>query len=110
MNERLERAFRKLRLSGLAQTLDVRLEEATRNQLTHTEFLELILQDELAVRGERLIQRRTKAAAFRGLKTLVSGLSDATVIRPATEKPSGTTLCPALFSAFRVPRSGMNGW
>ena len=70
MNERLESALRKLRLSGLAQTLDVRLEEATKNQLTHIEFLELIFQDELAVRGDRLIQRRTKAAAFRDLKTL----------------------------------------
>lgn len=70
MNERLESAFRKLRLSGLAQSLDVRLEEATKNQLTHSEFLELILQDELAVRGDRLIQRRTKAAEFRDVKTL----------------------------------------
>jgi DNA replication protein DnaC len=70
MNERLESALRKLRLSGLSQTLDGRLEEATKNQLTHSEFLELILQDELAVRGERLIERRTKAAAFRDLKTL----------------------------------------
>ena len=70
MNERLESTLRKLRLSGLAQTLDGRLEEALKNQLTHAEFLELILQDELAVREERLIQRRTKAAAFRDLKTL----------------------------------------
>jgi DNA replication protein DnaC len=70
MNERLESALRRLRLSGLAQSLQVRLEEATANRLTHAEFLELILQDELAVRGERQIQRRTKAAAFRELKTL----------------------------------------
>jgi len=70
MNERLQSALRKLRLSGLSQSLDVRLEEAVRSQLTHAEFLELILQDELAVRNERLIQRRTKAAAFRDLKTL----------------------------------------
>lgn len=70
MNERLQSALRQLRLSGLGQSLDVRLEEAVRNQLTHAEFLELILQDEMAVRQERLIQRRTKAAAFRDLKTL----------------------------------------
>ena len=43
-----------------------------RNNLTHAEFLELILQDELAVRNNRLIQRRTKAAAFRELKTVGS--------------------------------------
>jgi DNA replication protein DnaC len=70
MNERLQSALRKLRLSGLIQSLDVRLQEAVANGLSHAEFLELILQDELAVRDERLIQRRTKAAAFRELKTL----------------------------------------
>lgn len=70
MNDRLQTALKNLRLSGLGESLGVRLEEAARNQLTHAEFLELILQDELAVRHERLIQRRTKAAAFRDLKTL----------------------------------------
>jgi len=70
MNERLQSALRKLRLSGLTESLQVRLEEATANRLTHAEFLELILQDELAVRGERQIQRRTKAAAFREVKTV----------------------------------------
>lgn len=70
MNERLQSALKKLRLSGLGQTLEVRLEEALRNGLTHAEFLELILQDELAVRGDRLIQRRTNAAEFRELKTI----------------------------------------
>lgn len=70
MNERLQSALRKLRLSGLAESLAVRLEEAAAGRLTHAEFLELILQDELAVRGDRQIQRRTKAAAFRELKIL----------------------------------------
>jgi DNA replication protein DnaC len=70
MNDRLQSALKQLRLSGLSQSLDVRLEEAARNQLTHAEFLELIMQDELAIRHDRLIQRRTKAAAFRDLKTL----------------------------------------
>jgi DNA replication protein DnaC len=70
MNETLQTALKKLRLSGLAQSLDVRLQEATGNSLTHAEFLELILQDELAIRAERLINRRTKAAAFRELKTI----------------------------------------
>jgi DNA replication protein DnaC len=38
--------------------------------LSHVEFLELILQDELVVRAERHLQRRVKAANFRELKTL----------------------------------------
>ncbi|MBU0719416.1 MAG: IS21-like element helper ATPase IstB [Planctomycetes bacterium] len=70
MNEAMQTALRKLRLSGLAQSLDVRLQEAAGNGLTHMEFLELILQDELLVRAERLINRRVKTASFRELKTL----------------------------------------
>ena len=70
MNERLQTALKQLRLSGLAQSLDVRFEEATSHQLSHAEFLELILQDELLVRRERLIARRVKAASFRELKPL----------------------------------------
>ena len=70
MNERLLSSLRQLRLSGLAQSLDVRLQEAAGHQLSHAEFLELILQDELLVRQERLIGRRTKAALFREVKPL----------------------------------------
>jgi DNA replication protein DnaC len=70
MNDRLQTALKQLRLSGLTQSLDVRLEEATSHQLSHAEFLELILQDELLVRQERRIARRVKAASFRELKPL----------------------------------------
>ena len=70
MNERLQTLLKQLRLSGLAQSLDVRLQEAAGHQLNHAEFLELILQDELLVRNERQIDRRVKAAGFRELKTL----------------------------------------
>lgn len=70
MNERLQSALQQLHLSGLAQALDVRLQEATGNQLNHAEFLELILQDELLVRQQRQIDRRVKAAGFRELKPL----------------------------------------
>jgi DNA replication protein DnaC len=70
MNDRLLTMLKQLRLSGLAQSLDVRLQEAAGHQLNHAEFLELILQDELLVRNERLIGRRVKSAAFRELKPL----------------------------------------
>jgi DNA replication protein DnaC len=62
--------LRELRLSGLAQSLDVRLQEAAGHQLNHAEFLELILQDEILVRQERQIARRTKMALFREVKPL----------------------------------------
>ena len=70
MNDTLAASLRRLRLSGLAQSLDVRLQEAAGNGLNHVEFLELILQDELAVRADRLMNRRLKAAVFREPKTL----------------------------------------
>jgi DNA replication protein DnaC len=66
----LENTLKQLRLSGLLQTLDVRLQEATADRLGYAEFLELICQDEVNVRQQRLMERRTKAADFRGLKTL----------------------------------------
>ena len=50
--------------------MDIRLQEAQGHGLNHAEFLELILQDELAVRSERLMNRRIKAALFREHKTL----------------------------------------
>ncbi len=70
MNEAITNKLRSLRLSGLAETLEVRLQEARGNSLSHLEFLELILQDEQLVRDERKITRRVKAASFRDLKTL----------------------------------------
>jgi DNA replication protein DnaC len=70
VNAQLQTSLKRLRLSGLASTLEVRLQEANANQLTHQEFLELLLQDELAVRDQRLIQRRLQTAHFREHKTL----------------------------------------
>jgi DNA replication protein DnaC len=72
MNESLSTTLKKLRLSGLAETLEVRLHEAQSNRLTHIEFLELVLQDEMLVRAERKLARRLQAASFRDLKTLDS--------------------------------------
>ena len=70
ITESLMTSLRKLRLSGLAGTLDVRLQEAAGNRLNHAEFLELILADELLVRQDRLIARRIKQAGFRDAKSL----------------------------------------
>jgi DNA replication protein DnaC len=66
----LDTVLKQLRLSALGQTLSVRLQEAAANRLSHAEFLELILHDELNVREQRRLTLRTKAAEFRALKTL----------------------------------------
>jgi len=70
MNVNLSDQLKQLRLSGLAQSLEVRLHEAKSSKLDYAEFLELILADELVVRRDRQIERRTKAAAFRDQKNL----------------------------------------
>lgn len=70
MNPSIQTALRQLRLSGMLESLDVRLQEAAGHGLTPAEFLELILQDELLVRKNRQMQRHLKAAQFRDTKTL----------------------------------------
>ena len=70
MNESMATMLRKLRLSGASRTLEVRLQEARGNGLSHEEFLELFLQDEMNIRKERLLTRRVKIATFREVKTL----------------------------------------
>ncbi len=62
--------LKQLRLSGLASTLDVRLQEAASSRLSHAEFLTLILQDELNIREQRRIANRSRAAGFEVPKTL----------------------------------------
>lgn len=70
MNAQLLSKLKQLRLSGLASTLEVRLTEASGNQLNHEEFLELVINDELAIRDDRAITRRIKKADFRELKSI----------------------------------------
>jgi DNA replication protein DnaC len=70
MNPNLIKQARQLRLSGLISSLELRLEEARSHQLPHAQFLELIFQDELNVRQQRLIDKRKKYAGFRDHKTL----------------------------------------
>ncbi len=70
MSDRLLPTLKKLRLSGLAESLEIRLHEAATSGLCHREFLELLLQDELLIRNQRLMSRRTTAAGFRDVRRL----------------------------------------
>lgn len=60
----------KLRLSGMSESLEVRLHEASSTGLTHLEFFELMLQDEINIRNDRQIARRIKQANFRDARRL----------------------------------------
>jgi DNA replication protein DnaC len=68
----LERQLRTLSLSGMAQTLLARNQEAISHHLAYTEFLELLVSDEFARRRDRLFTRRLKAARVPQIKTLES--------------------------------------
>ena len=70
MSDGLLSILKKLRLSGLAESLEIRLHEAATSGLNHREFLELLLQDELLIRNQRLIAHRTTAANFRETRRL----------------------------------------
>lgn len=70
MSDSLLSTLKKLRLSGMAESLEVRLHEAATTGLNHREFLELVLQDELLIRNDRQMNRRTTAAAFRDVRRL----------------------------------------
>jgi len=65
MNQQIAQYARQLRLSGLLASLELRLQEARTHQLPHEQFLELIFQDEINVRQQRLIEKRKRDAGFR---------------------------------------------
>lgn len=66
----LSSALKQLRLSGVLDTLEVRNREAVERQLAHTDFLALLVHDELARRDQKKLSQRVRRASFRGEKTL----------------------------------------
>ena len=61
----LDHALRKLRLSGMADTLETRLLEAQSENQVPIDTVSALVGDELVRRQDRLITRRIKAARFR---------------------------------------------
>jgi DNA replication protein DnaC len=61
----LDRALRKLRLSGMADVLDARLRHAQAEHLAPLDLIATLVGDELQRRQDRLFDRRHKQAAFR---------------------------------------------
>ena len=59
------RALRKLRLSGMADTLETRVVEAQSSKMPPIDFISMLVSDELVRRQDRLLDRRIKAARFR---------------------------------------------
>lgn len=60
----LVRRLKRLRLGGLVPTLPDRVAHARQVKLSHLDFLELLLQDEIDRRDSRSLARRLEAAGF----------------------------------------------
>jgi DNA replication protein DnaC len=61
----LDHALRKLRLSGMAATLEARLRQAQTEKMVPLDIVSALVSDELLRRQDRLFDRRTKLARFR---------------------------------------------
>lgn len=61
----LDRALRKLRMSGMAESLETRTLQAQTESMSPVDFLSILVNDELTRRQDRLIERRIKKAGFR---------------------------------------------
>lgn len=66
----LEESLRRLKLHGMLETLEVRLTQATANELGHVELLQALCEDEVARRDAAGLQRRLRAARFEQQSTL----------------------------------------
>ncbi len=69
----LDPALRKLRLSGMADHLEMRLLEAQKGHWAAIDFLSALVQDELERRQDRLLERRIKQARFRDAGKTLDG-------------------------------------
>jgi len=70
MIEQMQYQLKSVRLSGMAENLNIRIQEAKANDLTYESFLQNLLDDELSRRKDRLLNRRMKQACFPFLRTL----------------------------------------
>jgi hypothetical protein len=61
----VDRALRKLRLSGMADVLETRLRHAQAERLPPLDLIATLVSDELRRREDRLLARRHKLAGFR---------------------------------------------
>jgi len=63
-------ALKQLRLSGILDSLEARNREAIQAKLAYTEFLALLISDEVARREQKKFSSRLRRAQFRTTKTL----------------------------------------
>ena len=66
----LEPMLKQLRLSGILDSLLARNQQAIKSKLAYTDFLALLIQDEVARRDQRQFGQRLRKAQVSGDKTL----------------------------------------
>jgi DNA replication protein DnaC len=66
----LENNMRTLKLSGMVETLDMRLGQAQKEGLGFTQFLEMLLEDEIQHRTNKKLTSRIIRAHFEEEKSL----------------------------------------
>ena len=69
-NDDLIPMLKKLRMSGILQTLDLRRRQAVEDNLSHDEFLYRVMTDELERRDGKQLDGRLRRAAFEHHKTI----------------------------------------
>jgi len=66
----LQPRLKRLKLGGMLQTLELRLDQAHQEKLGHLGFLELMLEDEIQRRQNKSLARRLERAHFEEAQTL----------------------------------------
>lgn len=69
-NDELTPVLKKLRLSGVLQTIELRTRQAVDDDLSHGEFLYRLLSDEVERRDAKQLDMRLRRAAFEHAKSL----------------------------------------
>ena len=70
ITDELTPVLKKLRLSGVLQTLDLRTREAVDEDLSHNEFLFRLCADEVQRREAKQLEMRLRRASFETTKSL----------------------------------------
>ena len=91
--------LKRLRLSGILDSLETRNREAVANKIPYTDFLALLVADEVARREHKKFNLRIRRAGFRSSKTLEQFDFD---FNPAIDQTLITELATCRFVAEKV--------
>ena len=75
MQHQLNNQLRTLKLGGFLESLEIRLKQARDEELSHLDFLQRMVQDEIERREATKLQKRLRMAAFEEAKTLEGFIS-----------------------------------